>query len=367
MDVHVLLDLRTVADHFPGIGRYAYYLAQALARRPDVRVHLIVHPRGVNTRFPLAALSDLPRWPVPCDPLSPWAQVAALRWTRAWRRAGLQVYHSPYYVFPYAMPLPVVVTCHDTIPTRFPDAFSPGRRWLIRALKRVAFRRARHIVADSRATATDLTRFYGVAPERITVAPLAPAPSFQPQPDTRLAAFRARYGLPERYAVYVGSAKPHKNVPFLLRVWARFSAGHPRPPVLVLAGPGHERWPPQPGVRVLGVVPEEDLPLLYAAAWVCLFPSRYEGFGLPPLEAMACGTPVLCSDIPALAETVADGGLRLPLDQEEPWVEALARVWDDPAERARWAERGRRRAQRFTWERTAAQVVTAYRRALDAT
>ncbi len=360
----IVLDARTLDDHFPGIGRYTFHLAQALARHSQLHLTLIVNPWGRDSRFPSpnTAFPTARIVPLPHTPFAPQAQ---WRIPRLLREFPADLYHSPYYIYPYAVTLPRVLTVHDTIPTRFPHYFSPAKRLLIRTLKALAIRRASHIIADSWATAEDVKRFYGVEDERITVAPLAPAPHFRPQSAEAIGRVRERYGLPEDYFLYVGSAKPHKNVGLLLRVWERLSRGYREIPTLLLVGLQSERekWQgANPFLRGLGFVPESDLPALYAGARAFLFPSLYEGFGLPVLEAMACGTPVVCSAIPALREIVGDAGWLLSPREVEAWEEAVVTLWQDERARATWGERALARARAFSWERTAEIVVGVYRR-----
>lgn len=365
--LRVLLDARTLSDHFPGIGRYTFHLAQALRARDDVHITLLVNPHGINTRFSLSSL-NVQQIPFPYSPFQLTGQIALWRLLAIIREGAFNVYHAPYYLYPYAIPLPVVVTAYDTIPQRIPQAFSPVQRCIIRGLKTVAFRRARHILAISRSTAEDIRRFYRVPPHRITVTPLAPPPAFQPAPPEAQSAFRRRYHLPSRYGVYVGSDKVHKNLPFLLKVWERFSQHMPPDTAcLVVVGPHQKRtsWPR--GVVRLGFLPEEELPLLYSSARVFVFPSLWEGFGLPPLEAMACGTPVLCSDIPPLRETIGEGGLLLPLDNVDAWVEALIVLWKQDEEWRIWQERALSRARAYSWQQTAAATVAGYYRAMGET
>lgn len=364
--MHVILDARTLDDHFPGIGRYTFHLAEMLGSRDDLQLTLIVNVRARDSRFPPPERAFPTARIVPV-PYSPFAAVGQWAIPRLVDTLQADVYHSPYYIFPYGVTLPTVVTLHDTIPTRFPEYFPPAKRWLIRRLKALAVRRAAHLIADSRTTARDIIGLYRAAPSRISVAPLAPAPYFRPQPPERVAAIRERYSLPEHYFLYVGSAKPHKNLALLLRVWISLHERRSEEiPALVLVGPlgnmGEMSVSAEevPRVRALGFVPEDALPALYAGATAFLFPSRYEGFGLPVLEAMACGTPVVCSDIPALAEVAGDAAWRIPPEDEEAWQRAIEVVWQDPQERERWRERARERAGQFTWARTADRVVQAY-------
>ncbi len=367
--MHVVLDARTLDDHFPGIGRYTFHLAEALNHRDDIRLTLLVNPHARDSRFapPHQAFPNARVLPVPLSPFNILSQ-----WTipRLLKRLQADVYHSPYYILPYAVSVPIVVTLHDTIPTRFPQYFPRGKGRLIRGLKTLAIRRAAHLLVDSQATARDIIGFYRVSPSQITVAPLAPGPQFCPQPRARTDAVRERYTLPERYFLYVGSAKPHKNVGLLMQAWASLAERWQKEaPVLALVGPieqtalGRGMAHVAPHVQTIGFVPEEDLPALYTGARAFLFPSLYEGFGLPVLEAMACGTPVICSDIPVLVEVAGDAGWYLPPQDVDRWCRAVETLWQDEQERQRRAEQCLKRASQFSWEQTASIVVQAYHKA----
>ena len=219
---------------------------------------------------------------------------------------------------------------------------------------------------------------FNLPPDRITAIPLAADPAFQPQPPEAITAVRRKYNLPERFALYLGSNKPHKNLVRLVEAWRmangewRMAAKHGG---LVIAGAWDERFPEariladaashQPSAIWLGPVPEADLPALYSAAAVFVFPSLYEGFGLPVLEAMACGTPVVCSNTSSLPEVAGDAALLIdPLDTAA-LAEALRRALSDPALAADLRARGLTQALRFSWAQTATATLALYRETLS--
>lgn len=372
------LDVRTATPHFPGIGRYVTNLAQAMCMqlRPDERLLLIGNPEQTE-RF--AALTGSPEQCVSpvqfvtCQP-TPFA------WRQQWRvppllrrmaPSGAQVYHSPYYLMPYRPGAPTVLTHYDLIPLYFPAYVSLRARLFYRVALRLALHAAQHIVAISEASRRDLLATFAIAPTRVTTTPLAPEPHFQPQPAAVMTDVRARYALPARYMLYLGINKPHKNLVTLLHACAQLPDSAPP---LVIAGAWDDRYPEArqavatldlaTRVRFLGPVAEADLPALYAAAALFVFPSQYEGFGLPVLEAMACGTPVACSNVSSLPEVAGDAALLFDPSTPATIAEALEQLLDAPALCAELRARGLAQAARFTWARTAALTLDVYRQLL---
>ncbi|HEY1013405.1 MAG TPA: glycosyltransferase family 1 protein, partial [Herpetosiphonaceae bacterium] len=310
--MRLVFDLRILDDHFPGIARYGYELALALARLPGGPELICVLPAAPRTRLDLAPLREAAAW-VPSSAavfgLGQHREIGALL-----RRLRPDAALFPYYVRPLWAPCPALTVIHDTISWRAPESFAPATRLQIRLLHHLALARSARVLTVSRSAAADLAQFYSVDPRRITVTSEAAAPQFAPPPPERIAALRARHGLPARYVAYLASDKPHKNIRLLLDAWARAETGDVG---LVLGGrwfdPASEELLAAPGLagRVwrLADVPEAELPALYGGALALAFPSRYEGFGLPAVEAMACGAPVLAADRSSLPEVVGDAGL----------------------------------------------------------
>ncbi len=370
--MRIVLDGRTIADHFPGIGRYTFNLAGALAPLLSAGDELMVlhDRRQANTRFELAALTQHPN--VRLIEINAPNFSLAEQWRVPARLRQLQptVYHSPYYLMPYWPGCPSVVTIHDLIPFRFPADYSARTRLIIAVAMRLAAWTARQVITASQASGRDLVARLGLAPERLTVVPYAPDPIFQPQPAEAVAQVRLRYHLPPDYILYLGSNKPHKNLPRLVRAYAQAQpAANPLP--LVIAGHWDERYPQAKqaaealaaNVKFIGPVEQHDVPALYSAARLFVFPSLYEGYGLPPQEAMACGTPVVCSNSPPLVEVVGKAALLFdPLDEAD-MASALARALGDEALRRELGRRGLEQARTFTWARTAEQSLAVYRAA----
>ncbi len=277
----------------------------------------------------------------------------------------------PAHVLPLVHPRRSVVTVHDLGYLRFPEAHPPFERWYLDWSTRFNGRAAARVLALSETTRDDLVRHYGVPPEKVRVVYPGLRDGMAPVEDEgRIRDVLARYGVRQPYFLYVGTLKPRKNLLRLVRAYARFAAeehGDGARPLLVLAGkPG---WQHEALVREVerlglagtvvfpGYVEDADLPALYTGALAFVFPSLYEGFGLPLVEAMACGTPVVASRTSACGEVAGDAALLVDPLSEEEIAGALAQVARDADLRAALAARGRERARAFSWERAAREVL----------
>jgi glycosyltransferase involved in cell wall biosynthesis len=357
------LDARTVNNHYPGIGRYTFELARALADLIDLT--LLVNPLQASKELDLWGLKA--RWiSVPPSPRS-WAQ----QWVvpQRLRRANVDLYHSPYYLMPYRPGPATVVTVYDLMPLVSAKGFSPLKRAALIAAHRLAFHTARRIITLSNAARADFIERFHLPPEKIVVIPPGLAPHFTPPSPEAVNEFRKQWELPQDYLLTVGINKPHKNLPRLVRAYAALPADAPP---LVLAGPDDPRYPQareaaaKLGQKVIfaGRIPEAQLPLLYAGAILFVQPSLIEGYGLPVIEAMACGTPVLCSDAPGLTEAADGAAMLFNPQQIESMTQALSRALADSALRGDLRARGLRRAQKLTWTRAAEATLKVYAQAL---
>jgi len=264
-----------------------------------------------------------------------------------------------------------VVTIHDISFALHPELFTPAERLVFSRLIPASARRAGAVITDSEHSRRDIIGRWGLSPSKVVVIPLAPASSFRPMDrDGAAERLRARFGLPERFILNAGRLQPRKNLGRLVRAYgrARKEGGVAIP--LVIAGRKKYKYEDVEkaisstglgeSVIMPGPVPDEDLPALYSAAEVFVFPSLYEGFGLPPLEAMACGTPVVASNAASLPEVLGDAALLFdPLD-EEAMTGAMVRALTDPDLRESLRARGLARASQFTWERTARETLNVY-------
>lgn len=289
------------------------------------------------------------------------------------RRAGVELLHEPHYTLPFAWTGPAVVTIHDLTHIRFARYFPPGAALYARVVAGTAAHRARVVLADSAHTREDIIRYLAIPSAKIRVVPLGVSDALRRPSLERRAAFARERRLPSDYLLYVGARKRAKNLETLLDAIARIAPGS-RPP-LVLSG---RPWAPShrlarraeslglgAGVHFSGDLEnDEELACLYAGAVLYLHPSLAEGFGLPPLEAMACGTPVISSDAGSLAETVGDVAMTLPPLDVDGWNRAIESLLGDDARRAELVRRGLDHAAGFTWARTATLTAAAYQEAM---
>jgi glycosyltransferase involved in cell wall biosynthesis len=260
-----------------------------------------------------------------------------------------------------------VITVHDLNFEVSPETIHPVRRAYLRRITRWSAHRARKVIAISRSTASDITRLYGVPSEKVAVIPYGLDAIFTPENARALEPMvRVRYSLPERFLLFVGTLEPRKNLPRLLEAYALARHRAQLPPLVLAGAPGwqHERISAQArrlGIReclvFAGYIPREHLPGVYAAATALLYPSLYEGFGLPPLEAMGCGTPVLASSTSAMPEVVDDGGILADPHNAQAIAEGILRITQDETLRQQLVERGLERARQFRWEAAAQNTL----------
>ncbi len=353
-----------------GIHTYIQHSLQHLPEAdPALRLTLFAaHPPA---ELPPSIEVWRPRWNTdrPARRIA-WEQLAL---PVAVRRAVAAVLHATAFVAPLVHVRPTVITIYDVSFALFPQFFRGFNQAYLRAGTRWSARRARRIIAISDCGRRDVHRLYGVPLDRIAVAyPGVDETLSRADPD-RAREFRRAKNLPDKFLLYLGTLEPRKNLPMLVQAFAQLKRECPEA-VLVLAGSvgwladeifaAVEACGVQDSVVLPGYVAAEEKALWYAAATAFAFPSLYEGFGMPPLEAMACGTPVVTSNVASLPEVVGDAGLLLAPDDASGWAAALKRVWTDGAYRLELADRGVRRARQFTWQATSRQIAQAYRDSL---
>jgi anaerobic magnesium-protoporphyrin IX monomethyl ester cyclase len=368
--MRIAFDGSTLRPRRTGVGYYTEHLLHHLAAEINGDELVVISNAAVHTTRPLpphvriaASLSRLPR--------IAWMQASAARTLVA---LDADVAHFTNGMVPLGSDVPTVVTIHDVSLTRFPQ-YHPLRRVLLnRPLVNLASRRAAAIVTVSEAAKHDIVRLYGLPPSRVHVVHEAAAPSFAPVEDAaELERVRRCYDLAERFILYVGTIEPRKNLPMLLDAFARRTRSGDLPHRLVCVGPYGwlsadlderlDRLGMRNAVQFTGYVPFDDLPAIYSLAEMFVFPSVYEGFGLPVVEAMACGAPVITGPVPALTEVGGDAIACVPHLDADLLGQAMVDLARDRDRRLALRQRGLERAKTFSWQRAARETLAVYRAA----
>ncbi len=368
----IYFDISAAVHRRAGLGRYADSLAHALL--PLLGSELAFFYNREAGIEPLVGLEHVPSRTVSLG-YKPWrmlvwlGQLAHVGFNRL--TPGATLFHATEHLLLPLRRVPTVLTVHDLIFWRYPAHHKRLNRWYLNTTMPLFCRRADAIIAVSKQSKRDVIEAYGIPADKITVVYEAADPRFRPQPPDAVAAVRARYGLPERYVLFVSTIEPRKNLSRLLAAFERVHAAGLADALVIVGKRGWlfdaffadlERSPVRHAVLFPGFVPDADLPAVYAGAQVMAFPSEFEGFGLPVLEAMACGAPVVCSNTSSLPEVAGDAALLVdPLDVSA-LTDALARVLQDAALREQMRARGLAQAARFSWARAAAETLAVYRR-----
>jgi glycosyltransferase involved in cell wall biosynthesis len=367
--LRIAIDAHSVGTGLAGNESYITNLIEALAELDSVnRYTLYVTKQEAVERFHN-------RWPhVHVQVTWPHTPLVRIPLTLATelRRRPVDLLHVQYTAPPLA-PCPVVATIHDLSFEHLPQTFKRRSRLQLRLTVRRTARAASHILVPSEYTRRDIIETYSVEPERVSVTPLAASPSFAPVEDeSKVKHVRELYKLKGDYILAVGSIQPRKNLLLLIAAYADLRRARPQANLPQLALVGKKAWLydetlraiDESGLRDLtvltGYVAEADLPALYTGALCFVYPSYFEGFGLPPLEAMQCGAPVIAGNRTSLPEVVHDAGLLFDPFDKEALTEALARMIDDANLRARLRVKGLERATHFSWRETARLTLQAY-------
>jgi glycosyltransferase involved in cell wall biosynthesis len=365
--VRVALDARLVTYQRGGIGQYILHLIEAFARLPQGGGDEFIILRSRKERGPLApALPDVALWTPPHHRLEQLALPIELA------RLSFDVLHSPDFIPPWHGCFRRLITVHDLTFLYYPQFLTAeSRRYYNDQIER-AVRVADHISADSTNTKDDLVRRLGVPPEKITVVLLAHDSMYHPLDAAACAPVLERLGLARGYALFTGTLEPRKNVTGLLAAYRVLCERRLSTPMLVLAGRRGwlydeifaqiDRLKLAGRVHFVENLSSEDLRVLYNAAALLVLPSFYEGFGLTVLEAMACGTPVVCSDRGSLPEVAGDAALFVNPDDLDGLADAMQRVWEDALLRKQMRERGFVNVRRFSWDKTTRETLALYRR-----
>jgi glycosyltransferase involved in cell wall biosynthesis len=286
---------------------------------------------------------------------------------------SFDLYHAGAFVAPLLLTKPMVVTIYDLTFIRYPERLSTARRIYLQTFTKESCQRARRILAISQSTKADLVELLGIKADKIDVTPLAHDPSvYKLLPREQIETFRQAKKLPERFWFFLGTLEPRKNLVTLIEAYARL-APDSRLPLYLGGGKGWltepifeaiERHKLADAITMIGFVPTDEIALWYNSAEAFLYPSVFEGFGLPVLEAMACGTPVLTSNVSSLPEVAEGAGMTLPPDDIDAWEAALKQAFEDAAWRSEASEKGLAKAKKFSWYECARLTVETYKKAL---
>ncbi len=370
------IDLTAAVSQGGGIGRYTRELVHALveidqeneyrffsAKPPPVLPVPNAVPMAANTVYHPAPLSE--------------------RWLyRLWHRlqvplpvqlftGRLDLFHSPDFVLPPVNGrIPTLLTIHDLSFLKYPETFPPQLVGFLKLVVPRSIERATHIVADSEATKHDLSELWHVPSDKVTVLYSGVNERFQPITDVKkITAVRAKYNLGDApYVLSVGTIQPRKNYQMLIQAFKKVAQQHPHS-LIISGGKGWlyddmmaeiDKQELNGRVRFIGFVDDADLPTLYSAATLFAFPSLYEGFGLPLLEAMGCGVPVITSNASSLPEVVGETAVQLSPHHPQQWTNALLELIDDPTRRTQLVAQGFRQVRQFSWTRAAYQLLSLY-------
>jgi glycosyltransferase involved in cell wall biosynthesis len=358
-----------------GSGQYLRALIPILAQRAPANDYSLITPSAVSGQPSNVAVhhEHLALNRVNANLAKLWFEQIAF--ARACRRERADLAHVPYFAPPLFPGTRSVVTIHDLIPMVLP--LYRGSL-LVRAytqLAAVASRRADDIIADSGCSQRDIVRRLGIAASRVHVVYLAADARYYPTDEAQIESVRRKYSLPANFLLYLGGFDQRKNVGVIIQAFAQlrdlYAAGYRLVLGGVMLGKDSEFFPaprriareanlPDDAIRYIGWVDEADKPALYSSANIFLFPSRYEGFGLPSLEAMACGAPVICSNASSLPEVVGGAGITIDPNDIAAWADTIRAVASNAQRQAEMREQGIAQARKFSWERTAAETLAIY-------
>lgn len=373
--MRIVIDGRYINDRFPGIGRYTYNLLRSLGKlNTQDELIVLINSKLKNSRFDLSSFSEQPCFRLVDCHIPRFLPAEMLCLPIVVHRLNPSVFHSPFFLRPYPLFCPCVITLHDLIPLQsFKNTNGLLNQMIFWFGAKLACHLSAAILTPSVYSARSIQRWCKNLDNRLHIIPLAADPLIQRQPTSIVDRMRRKFDLRKPYVLYVGSHLPHKNLESLVLAWSRIMSSTPRYDYLyqlVLAGrefPGYskirnlvEQLDLKTSVRFLGEVEEDNLSALYSGADLFVFPSIIEGYGLPVIEAMACGTPVICSKACSLPE-VADGAAwMIDPDNIDSLSNAINQFLHSPNLRKKFAQKGMARCAQLTWDATAQATHIVY-------
>jgi len=371
MSLRLILSVEALEPRLSGIGRYSWELAQRLPLMDEVE-KIRFYRNGEWIIDPASLLVDRTGG-AQRHIVYRWLRKHS-KWARNLRDASVMqshLFHGPNYFLP-PRGEGGVITVHDLSIFRYPETHPAARLRQFERYFRLSVERAGHIITDTETTRAEVASFLAIDPAMVTAVPLAASPDFHPRTDAAIAPTLARYDLvPQSYALCVSTVEPRKRIAELLFAWEKLPPGvRNRWPLMVTGGAGwlsdvvkermikgaREGW-----VRYLGFVPDADLPLLYAGAALFVYPSVYEGFGLPPVEAMASGVPVVVADASCLPEVTGGAAMLVAPEDIDAFASRLEQALVDDGWRKQARAAGLRVASGYSWDRCARETMDVYR------
>lgn len=374
--IHVGLNaqLLSLSQSYRGAG-ISWYMVNLLQRLGQVSPDNFRYSAFLSDRAFQSPGLNLNRSPLPTQrPLVRifWEQVlqpAALRLT------SIDLLHALAFVAPLVTSCPFVVTVYDLSFMRFPEAFRPFNRWYLRTFTAQSVRRAAAVITISNSTRRDVIELLGADPAKVRTVYCGVDEAFRPRPAAEIELFRAKHSLPDPFILFVGTLEPRKNIDGLIRAYAHWRQQESQAPPLVIAG--GKGWYYQTIFELVealdlagsiyfpGYLPQAELPLWYNAADLLVYPSHFEGFGLPVLEAMACGTPVITSTAASLPEVAGAAARLVEPEDTAALARALTDVMSRPDLRLDMRAQGLRQAARFSWDKSVRETVEIYGQVVD--
>jgi len=353
-----------------GISWYIYNVLKNLGQAaPDLQLTAFLHEAQFQDDY---ISTNISRWPTQRPAVRiMWEQMAQ---PYLLSRNQPDLYHAMAFVAPMITPCPFVITVYDLTFLRYPEAFRPFNRWYLRYFTTYSVKRAQAIIAISESTRQDVINLIGKPPDQVHTIYCGADPSFRPLPSNEIETFRQSQQLPQAFVLYLGTLEPRKNVAGLIRAYATWYQQDPQAPLLVIAG--GKGWYYQQIFELVetlglvdkiyfpGYIPQADLALWYNAASLFVYPSYFEGFGLPVLEAMACGTPVITSNTSSLPEVAGQAAMLVDPKQPIALTVAMQQIMQSSEKRQLMRQAGVKQATQFRWEKTAQETVAIYRQVI---
>lgn len=368
----IAFDARYINDRYHGIGRYAFRLLEMVVAQGPEYDFILYRGRIRDTRFHWGDILKKPNVSVSEGPRPIYWPHEQPLWLYYLKRDGIDLFHTPYFAVPLLTRIPVIMTVHDMIFEIYPQ-YMP-LKWLkpyYKAMMNFGLNKAQYIITVSKNTAMELENYYKFSPEKLVVVKEGVERNFSPPEDqAHLEQIRHKYCLESPFILSVGARRPHKNFRRLVMAFANISKEYPHN--LVIVGPPDVRFKDeinntveQTGlkkkVKQLEWVSEEDLPSLYSLADLVVLPSIHEGFGLPALEAMACGTPVIAADNSSFPEVIGSAGILVDPFNLEEIEDSIRLLIEDEEKRIYFSKAGLSRSAEFSWDLPAQRILGIYR------